>query len=112
MGRGHLGSNQLLPEARRPPVGNHRRLGENLLELRVAYAFHHGAVAFDDDARDGGEGWVVQNRKNITLLMASSRGIWSFVDVLVDTFPFLAPGEQYVMELRLSLISLSGNKAY
>ena len=47
-GRGHLGSDELLPEARGPPVGNHRRLLEDLLKPGIT--LHHGAVTLGDDA--------------------------------------------------------------
>ena len=38
-GRGYLGSDELLPEARGPPVGDHRRLLKNLTESRIT--LHH-----------------------------------------------------------------------
>ena len=46
-GLGHLGSDELLPEARRPPVSNHGRHWEYLLE--PGHILHHGAVSLVDD---------------------------------------------------------------
>ena len=54
---GHLGSDKLLLEARRLPVGNHRRLGEDLLEAGVS-------LNHSDDAGDGGEGGVYLNNNS------------------------------------------------
>ena len=62
-GLGHLGSDELLPEAWRPPVSNHGRPGIIL---------HHGAVSLVDDSGDGGEGGVKHHGEHDPVYSLSS----------------------------------------
>ena len=112
-GWGHLGSDELLPEARGLPVGDHRGLLEDLFEPGVA--LHHDAVTLCDYAGDGGQRRVIHDREHhlvhLLLLDYSLDGLItrdqeSLLNIFIDELSLISAVVQHVSELGHPCVSL------